>query len=65
MPRKWRNNNPFRDNIKILSTNKKAYRFGGHDYLRGITDEKLQPKKKKFFKKIQEMFKIIGKFSKI
>lgn len=65
MPRKWRNNNPFRDNIKILSTNKKAYRFGGHDYLRGITDEKLQPKKKKFFKKIQEIFKIIGKFFKI
>lgn len=40
MPRKWYKNNPFKDNIKILSTDKAHPRYGGQDYLRGLTDKK-------------------------
>lgn len=61
MPEKWRRSNPFKGNIKVLSTNKKAYRFGGHDYLRGITDEKLYPQKREFFQKFRKPFKVIGR----
>ena len=41
MPCRWRKNNPFKDNIKILSTDKTNPRYGGQDYLRELTDKKI------------------------
>lgn len=42
MPRKWYKNNPFKHDIKILSTDKAHPRFGGKYYLRGLTDKKMK-----------------------
>ena len=42
MPRKWYRNNPFKKDIKILSTDKTHPRYGGKEYLRGISDKKAK-----------------------
>ena len=42
MPRKWRKNNPFKNDIKILSTDKANPRYGGYKYLRGLSDKKMK-----------------------
>lgn len=38
--KKWRKNNPYIKNIKILSTDKGHPKYGGTEYLRGLTDKK-------------------------
>lgn len=38
-PSKWLKNNPYKNDIKILSTDKGHPKYGGQNYLRGLSDK--------------------------